>query len=175
MKIYSHEFLCLRKRGLLEDEIKDQPVSEQLASVQAARQASVAQRIAIGERAGQRVRKLAYRQQEDMMELMGTQCLALSGFSLHAARHLHREDRKGLSQLVFYMGRPALSIQRLEEAGDGDLIYYLRKEWKDGTTGVKLSPTEIIENLVALIPPPRNPLIRFGGVFAPNYSRREES
>jgi hypothetical protein len=72
------------------------------------------------------------------------------------------------------MGRPALSIERLEEAGDGDLIYYLRNEWKDGTTGIKLSPSEMIEKLIALIPPPRSALVRYGGVFAPNYSRRDE-
>ena len=100
--------------------------------------------------------------------------MALSGFSLHAARRLHREDRQGLSQLVSYMGRPPLSMERLEEAGDGDLIYNLPHAWKDGTMGIKLGPSEIIEKLVALIPPPRSPLIRYSGVFAPNYSRRDE-
>ncbi len=37
----------------------------------------------------------------------------------------------------------------------------------DGTTSLVLSPTELIEKLAALVPPPRVNLIRYHGVLAP--------
>ena len=36
-----------------------------------------------------------------------------------------------------------------------------------GTTSLKLSPTELIEKLASLVPPPRLNLIRYHGVLAP--------
>ena len=38
--------------------------------------------------------------------------------------------------------------------------------WVDGTTSLMLSPTELIEKLAALAPPPRLSLIRYHGVLA---------
>ena len=49
-----------------------------------------------------------------------------------------------------------------------------RVEWSDGTRGIKLSPSALIEKLIALIPPKRSPLVRYSGVFAPNFKRRDE-
>jgi hypothetical protein len=48
----------------------------------------------LGERR-QRVRRLGFRRDGDSMEVKGPQCMALSGFSLHAARVVNREDRRG--------------------------------------------------------------------------------
>ena len=42
----------------------------------------------------------------------------------------------------------------------------------DGTTGVKLSPLELLEKLSALIPPPRVHQVRYGGVLAPHSNLR---
>jgi hypothetical protein len=36
------------------------------------------------------------------------------------------------------------------------------------------SNLELIEKLIALIPPRPSPLVRYGGVFAPNFKRRDE-
>ena len=44
----------------------------------------------------------------------------------------------------------------------------------DGTTHLVLSPSELIEKLAALIPPPRLNLVRYDGVFAPNAADREQ-
>ena len=44
----------------------------------------------------------------------------------------------------------------------------------DGTTHLVLSPSELIEKLAALIPPPRLNLVRYHGVFAPNAADRGE-
>ena len=45
---------------------------------------------------------------------------------------------------------------------------------RDGTRGIKPSPSEMIEKLIALIPPKRSPLVRYSDVFAPNFKRRDE-
>src|SRR5688572_5996581 len=37
-----------------------------------------------------------------------------------------------------------------------------------------MTPTELFARISAIIPPPRSPLIRFHGVFAPNFPRRAE-
>ena len=43
----------------------------------------------------------------------------------------------------------------------------MKTPWADGTTSLRLSPTELIEKLAALVPPPRLNLIRYHGVLAP--------
>ena len=84
-----------------------------------------------------------------------------SGFSLHAARQVRSEDRRGLSQLIGYMARGPIAEERLEKTDDGNILYKLKNPWPDGTTGVKLSPSELIEKLMALIPPCFSPLVRY--------------
>jgi hypothetical protein len=108
------------------------------------------------------------------MEFKGPLCAAGAGFSLHAARWVGSEDRRGLSQLIHYMARPPLAEERLERTAGGDLLYKLKQPWDDGTVGIQLSPSELIEKLIALIPPRSSPLVRYGGVFAPNFKRRDE-
>lgn len=49
----------------------------------------------------------------------------------------------------------------------------MKRPWTDGTTHVLFSPQELIERLVALIPPPRANLVRYHGVLAPNAKRRK--
>ncbi len=149
-------------------------IEDELLSVEAASRASVVQTIAFGERRGQRVRRIGIPRQGELMKFKGPQCVARSGFSLHAARQIHCEDRQGLSQLINYMARPPIAEQRLTKKAAGDIEYRLRQPWADGTTGIKLSPSELIEKLIALIPPRSSPLVRYGGVFSPNFKRRDE-
>ncbi|MCX6129492.1 MAG: transposase [Proteobacteria bacterium] len=72
------------------------------------------------------------------------------------------------------MARPPISEDRLERTDSGDILYKLKSPWSDGTVDIQLSPTELIEKLIALIPPRSSPLVRYGGVFAPNFKRRNE-
>lgn len=85
-----------------------------------------------------------------------------------------RDDRRGLSQLINYMARPPTAEERLERNDAGEIGYRLKQPWSDGTAGIKLSPSELIEKLIALIPPRSSPMVRYGGVFAPNFKRRDE-
>jgi hypothetical protein len=72
------------------------------------------------------------------------------------------------------MARPPIAEERLERDDSGDIVYRLKNSWSDGTTGIRLSPSEMIEKLIALIPPRSSPLLRYGGEFAPNFKRRDE-
>ncbi len=47
------------------------------------------------------------------------------------------------------------------------LVFQLKTPWANGTTSLVLSPTELIEKLAALVPPPRLNLVRYHGVLAP--------
>jgi len=64
------------------------------------------------------------------------------------------------------------SKERLAEDTNGDLVYTFTTPWSDGTTGITLSPVELLEKLAALVPLPRVHLVRYGGCLAPHSSRR---
>ena len=73
--------LRLSKQGLLEKGLSGEAPDDLL-------RASVEQRIAFVERHGQKVRRLDFSREGDAIEFKGPQCVALSGFSLHAARRV---------------------------------------------------------------------------------------
>jgi hypothetical protein len=97
----------------------------------------------------------------------------VAGFNLHVSIPIEGDDRRGLERQLRYMGRPPLSEERLSKTSDGKIVVKLKSKWSDGTSHVILSPTEFLERLVALIPPPRKNLIRYSGVFAPNAKLRK--
>jgi len=66
-----------------------------------------------------------------------------------------------------------VSLERLEEDANGDLIYAFHRPWSDGTTGIKLSPLERLEKLSALVPLPRVHLVRSAGCLAPHNTLRD--
>jgi Putative transposase len=82
----------------------------------------------------------------------------------------HRRDQ--LERLIRYTARGAVSLERLAEEASGDLIYTFTRPWSDGTTGIKLSPVELLEKLAALVPLPRGHLGRYGGGLAPHSKLR---
>jgi hypothetical protein len=77
-----------------------------------------------------------------------------------------------LERLIRYTARGALSLERLEQDANGDLIYRFNRPWSDGTTGIKLSPLELLEKLAALVPLPRAHLVRYAGCLAPHSKLR---
>ena len=77
-----------------------------------------------------------------------------------------------LERLVRYLLRPSVCTSRLRLLASGLVAYDLKSPWSDGTTGFLFSPTEFIEKLAALVPPPAKNLIRFHGVFAPRAKLR---
>jgi hypothetical protein len=65
-----------------------------------------------------------------------------------------------------------VALERLEEAANGDLVYTFTKPWPDGTTGITLSPLELLEKLAALVLLPRVHLMRYWGCLAPHSHLR---
>ncbi|MHC4230311.1 MAG: transposase [Planctomycetota bacterium] len=136
--------------------------------------ASVQQRIAFGERAGQKVRRIGsgFGYEGERPALTGTRCASVHGFSLHANVSVPAHRRDQLERLIRYTARGAVSLERLEADANGDLLYTFTRPWSDGTTGIKLSPLELLEKLAALVPLPRLHLVRYGGCLAPHSRLR---
>jgi hypothetical protein len=65
-------------------------------------------------------------------------------------------------------------MERISLTEGGDIMYKLKKAWKNGMTHVLLSPLELIEKLAALVPLPNMHTIRYWGVLAPNSKMRKE-
>ena len=148
---------------------RDQPLLAELYG------ASASNRIAMGPRAGQAVRRLGDRVDvEDGPRFDGPRCAMVSGVSLHANVAVPARDRQRLERLCRYVARPPVATERLSRQPDGQLVVHLKKRWRDGTTCVLFSPQEFMEKLAALVPPPRFHLVRYHGVLGPSARARRE-
>jgi Putative transposase/Transposase zinc-binding domain len=136
--------------------------------------ASVQHRIACGERAGQHVRRIGAGcgAAGEAPRLTGPCCASVHGFSLHANTAVPAHRRDPLAQLIRSTARGAVSLERLQEDAHGDLVYTFTHPWSDGTTGMRLSPLELLEKLAALVPLPHVHLVRYGGCLAPHSHLR---
>src|SRR6266446_3322701 len=136
--------------------------------------ASVTQRIACGERAGQQVRRIdsGFGYAGERPARTGPRCASVHGFSLHAHTQIPAHRRDQLERLIRSTARGAVSLERLTQDANGDLLYTFTHPWSDGTTGIRLSPMELLEKLAALLPLPRMHLVRYGGYLAPHSHLR---
>jgi hypothetical protein len=136
--------------------------------------ASVQQRLAFGERAGQKVRRMGagFGHAGEAPTLTGPRCASVHGCSLHANTQVPAHRRDQLERLLRYTARGAVALERLVQDANGDLVYTFTHPWSDGTTGMRLSPLELLEKLAALVPLPRVHLVRYGGCLAPHSHRR---
>src|SRR5262249_30216351 len=87
--------------------------------------ASVKQRIAFGERAGQKVRRIGsgFGDEGERPALTGPRCASVNGFSLHANTQVPAHRRDQLERLIRYTDRGAVALARLEKDAHGDLVY----------------------------------------------------
>ena len=69
---------------------------------------------------------------------------------------------------------PPLAKDRLQRRDDGSVVVGFRRVWSDGTAAIVLSPLELVERLVALVPPPRANQVIYRGVLAGNAAWRAE-
>jgi hypothetical protein len=134
----------------------------------------VQQRIAFGERAGQKVRRIGsgFGAAGEQPTLSGARCASVHGFSLHANTQVPAHRRDQLERLIHYTARGAVALERLAQDANGDLVYTFTHPWSDGTTGIRLSPVELLEKLAALVPLPRVHLVRYGGCLTPHSHLR---
>jgi hypothetical protein len=112
--------------------------------------ASVQQRIAFGERAGQKVRRMGsgFGAEGETPALTGPRCASMQGFALHANTQVPAHRRDQLERLIRYTARGAVSLERLAQDANGDLVYTFTHPWSDGITGIRLSLVELLEKTV---------------------------
>ena len=77
-------------------------------------------------------------------------------YSLHAGVRIAAQDRPALERLVRYILRPPLSHNRLSLREDGMLVLRLKTAWRNGTTALLLSGSELLQRLAAIVPRPRS-------------------
>src|SRR5262249_17818364 len=87
--------------------------------------ASVQQRIAWGARAVQLVRRIGagFGSEGEAPRLTGPRCASVQGFSLHANTSVPAHRRDQLEQLIRSTARGAVSLDRLVQDTNGDLVY----------------------------------------------------
>jgi len=107
-------------------------------------------------------------------EYLGSRCMNVEGFSVHANVRVGARDRKRLERLCRYVGRPTIASQRLEELPDGKICLWLKKPWNDGTTALFFEPMELIKRLVPLVFRPRTNRVRYHGILAPAANYRQD-
>src|SRR5262245_11313676 len=126
---------------------------------------SVQQRMAFGERAGRQVRRIGagFGHAGEAPTRTGPRCASVQGFALHANTQVPAHRRDQLERLLRSTARGAVSLERLAQDANGDLLSTFTHPWSDGTTCLRLSPMELLEKLAALVPLPRVHLVRYGG------------
>jgi hypothetical protein len=95
------------------------------------------------------------------------------GYSLYAGNPISAWDRDGRERLLRYCLRAPLSLERLSIGPDGNVIYQVKATRHGSETQRITSPMQFMARLVALIPPPYHPLLRYFGVFGPHSSWRK--
>ena len=109
--------------------------------------ASVQGRVALGPRAGARVRRLG---DEPDLGHVTSPCprqAQLDGFDLHANVWVPSNDRARLEQLCRYLLRPPLAQERVRLRADGRVLVALKTVWRDGTFHFLFEPSESSEKL----------------------------
>jgi putative transposase/transposase-like zinc-binding protein len=135
--------------------------------------ASVQGRVALGPRAGARVRRLGAEPDSAVVTSRGPRQAHLEGFDLHANVWVSANDRVGVERLCRYVLRPPFAQERLRLRYDGRVALELKTAWHDGTREVVFEPLEFLERLAALTPRPETNLLICHGVLAPRARWRE--
>ena len=99
---------------------------------------------------------------------------ASHGYSLYAGNAIDAEDKDARERLLRYCLRAPLSLERLSIGPDGNVIYQVKATRHGIETQRMMSPMQFMARLVALIPPPYHPLLRYFGVFGPHSSWRKD-
>jgi hypothetical protein len=114
--------------------------------------ASVQGRVALGPRAGARVRRLGDEPDLGHAASRGPRQAQLDGFDLHANVWVPPNDRARLEQLCRSLLRPPLAQHRVRLRPDGRVLVELKTGWRDGTSHLLFEPIELLEKLAAITP-----------------------
>ena len=128
--------------------------------------ASVQGRVALGQRAGARVRRLGDARDTATVISRGPRQAHLEGFDLHANVWVSGNDRAGVERLCRYILRPPFAQERLRFRSDGRIVLELKTPWHDGTRELVFEPLELLERLAAMTPRPETNLLICHGLLA---------
>jgi hypothetical protein len=128
--------------------------------------ASVQGRVALGHRAGARLRRLGDARDTEAVISRGPRQAHLEGFDLHANVWVSGNDRAGVERLCRYILRPPFAQERLRLRSDGRIALELRTPWHDGTRELVFEPLELLERLAAMTPRPETNLLICHGLLA---------
>ena len=146
---------------------------ERLVDAQAViEQASLLGQATLGERAGKRARRVQVLGGTELA--LPPRCASFAGYGLLAGVGFKASDRAGLERLCRYILRPPLAKDRLQRREDGNVVVGLKRVWSDGASALVFSPSELVERLVALVPPPRANQVIYRGLLAANAAWRAE-
>jgi hypothetical protein len=159
----------LLRRGVLDDSVVD-PLQEEEPVLSTLLQASVRGVNAVGERAGQRIRRVLGGPAAG--HRTGDLCYASRGFTLHAARSIRRGKKDQREALLRYILRPPLANNRLRWLDDKKLQLTLKRPWSDGTSALNFDPLALLGRLAALVPPKGFNGTRYHGCLAPRSALR---
>jgi hypothetical protein len=165
----------LRRRGLEPEDDTTGPVdrlAEDAPLLAGIVSASVQGRVALGARAGRRVRRLGQEPDAEAVRSPGPRQAQLDGSDLHANVWVAANDRAGLERLCRYVLRPPFAQERLRLRDDGRVALELKMAWRDGTRELVFEPLEFVERLAATTPRPETNLLICHGVLAPHARSR---
>ena len=106
------------------------------------------------------------------IEFKGTRCSYNDGFSLHANVKIFAHQRAELERLCRYILRGPIAKDRITYNPYTGVRLKLKSAYKDGTTHLQFTPDQFIKRIIALIPPSRQNLIRYIGVFGARHKKR---
>ncbi len=129
---------------------------------------SITYRIALGKHKGQKALTLKTLPETNHRETKPF-LSRYSGFSLNKGVSTKAHQREKPERICRYISRPGLSEQRLSLNSLGKVIYQLKTPYENGTTRIILDPLDFLSRLASLVPRPKTNLIRFHGIFAPNF------
>jgi putative transposase/transposase-like zinc-binding protein len=160
----------LARRGLLDpDDVGDPPPESPVLTGIAA--ASVLGLVAIGPRAGDRLRRGGGQHDAGAIPL-GPCHARWDGWDLHAGLVIPPGDRELFDRVCRYTLRPPVAEERVSSTTDGHVRLTLRRRWTDGTTCLLFDPVDFLARFAALTPRPRVNLILYHGVLAPRAAWR---
>ena len=90
---------------------------------------------------------------------------ASHGYSLYAGNAIDADDKDARERLLRYCLRAPLSLERLSIGPDGNVTYQVKATRHGNETQRIMTPLQFMARLVALVPPPYHPLLRYFGVF----------
>ena len=166
----------LNKEGVIVNNPKWDTLYTESDSLSLATQNSIFSTIAFGPNAGKKVTKIGagFGFDEEIPMAKGKLSYRVNNFSLHANTAIKTHQRDRLFTLIEYIARGPVAEDRLEILENGMVKVTFKKPWNNGQTGILLTQLEFIEKISALIPPPRSHLVRWAGVFSPNYKCRKD-